>query len=54
MTVDVTPEQHQKLKALAAFRGKSIEQFVLERTLGALAQDADLTELEAMLSHRIA
>ena len=54
ISIDVTPEQHQKLKALAALRGKSIKQFVLERTLGALGQDADLAELEAMLDHRVA
>jgi len=54
ISIDVTPEQHQKLKALAALRGKSIKQFVLERTLGALGHDADLAELEALLDHRIA
>jgi hypothetical protein len=54
ISIDVTPEQHQKLKALAALRGKSIKQFVLERTLGALGRDPDLAELEAMLDDRIA
>ena len=52
ISIDVTPEQHQKLKALAALRGKSIKQFVLESTLGA-ESDEDLAELEAVLDRRL-
>ncbi len=51
ISIDVTPEQHQKLKALAALQGKSIKQFVLESTLGPQA-DEDLAELEALLDQR--
>ena len=32
ISIDVTAEQHKKLKALAALQGKTIKQFVLERT----------------------
>ncbi len=54
ISIDVTPEQHQRLKALAAKRGKSIEEFVLERTLGETDASAELAELEALLDQRIA
>ncbi len=51
ISIDVTPEQHQRLKALAALQGKSVEQFVLESTLGIDAND-DLSALEALLDQR--
>ena len=51
ISTDVTYEQHQKLKALAAIQGKSIKDFVLERTLGADDSDA---QLEALLGERMA
>jgi len=54
ISIDVTPEQHQRLKALAALRGKSIREFVLDRTLGEPEAGADFAELEALLDHRIA
>ena len=56
ISIDVTAEEHQRLKALAALQGKSIKEFVLASTLGAqsggpLAQD--LSELEAILDKRL-
>ncbi len=54
ISIDVTPEEHQRLKALAALQGKSIKEFVLESTLGRQGEDAQLAELEAMLERRIA
>src|SRR5262245_24235902 len=56
ISIDVTAEEHRKLKALAAFQGKSIKEFVIERTLGAKgdeAQQVALRELERMLDERI-
>lgn len=56
ISIDVTPEQHQRLKALAALQGKSIKEFVLASTLGAQnggAMDQDLAELEAILRERL-
>jgi uncharacterized protein (DUF1778 family) len=29
ISIDVTPEEHQKLKAMAALKGKSIKDYVL-------------------------
>ena len=51
ISIDETPEQHQRLKTLAAQQGKSIEQFVLESTLGTHA-DTALAELETLLDQR--
>jgi len=56
ISIDVTPEEHQKLKAMAALTGKSIKEYVIERTLGAESDphEADaLKELETLLDERI-
>ena len=34
LSIDITAEEHQKLKAIAALQGQSIKDFVLNRTLG--------------------
>ncbi|KAF0570240.1 hypothetical protein P305_11680 [Xylella fastidiosa subsp. fastidiosa Mus-1] len=31
LTIDITDQQHQSLKALAALQGKTVEQYALER-----------------------
>ena len=55
--INVDEAQHQQLKALAALQGKSIKDFVLERTLGSgdLTPDeaAALVELEELLDRRL-
>jgi hypothetical protein len=53
ISIDVTPEQHQRLKALAALQGKTIKDFVLECTLGGEQADSALRELEVLLDQRI-
>jgi hypothetical protein len=56
ISIDVTSEEHQKLKAMAALQGKSIKDYVIERTLGAdkdPSEAAALEELEALLDERI-
>lgn len=53
ISIEVTPEQHQRLQALAAVQGQSIEQFILDRTLGTgTATDTDTAELEGLLDQR--
>ena len=52
LSIEITPEQHQKLKALAALQGKSIKDYVLERTLPDTDQEAALRELEDFLKPR--
>jgi len=56
ISIDVTAEEHQKLKAMAALRGKSIKDYVIERNLGldeARGDIAALKELEILLDTRI-
>jgi len=56
LSIDVTQEQHQRLKAVAALQGKSIKSYVLDRVLPdtLMSDDADeLKELEAFLEPRI-
>ena len=46
--------KHKRLKAVAALRGKSIKDFVLERTLGSDGcEDTALRKLEELLDGRI-
>jgi len=56
ISIDVTTQEHQKLKAMAALQGKSIKEFVLSSTLGSPNNptvEQDLAELEAVLGQRI-
>ena len=52
LSIEVTSEQHQRLKAAAALQGKSIKDYVLERAFPAQEEQA-LAELEAFLKSRI-
>jgi hypothetical protein len=55
LTIDITDQQYQSLKARAALQGKTIKQYALERLFPADA-DGDLAweELKALLDERIA
>ena len=53
LTIDVTAQQHQALKALAALEGKSIKHYVLERLFPADEQTA-MQELKSLLQSRLA
>ena len=56
ISIDVSPDEHQKLKAMAALQGKSIKDYVIERTLGPAGdhdQEAALAALESLLDARI-
>jgi uncharacterized protein (DUF1778 family) len=55
LSIDVTEQQHQTLKAMAALEGKSIKQFALEQLFGDKADEASaLDELRQLLSTRVA
>ena len=56
LSIEVTPEEHKRLKAVAAFQGKSIKEYVLERVLPQTPahDEADaLQQLETFLAPRI-
>jgi ubiquinone biosynthesis protein COQ9 len=54
LTIDITDQQHQSLKALAAFQGKTIKQYALERLFpGDTDADQAWQELKTLLQTRI-
>ena len=48
LSIDITPEEHQKLKAIAALKGESIKNYVLKCTLGDAPALDDMSEDEAV------
>lgn len=48
LSIDLTPEEHQKLKAIAALQGESIKDFVLKRTIGDAPALDNMNESEAL------
>ena len=53
LSIEISPEQHQRLKASAALQGKSIKDYVLDRTLPDSDEQTALQELEGFLKPRI-
>jgi ubiquinone biosynthesis protein COQ9 len=54
LTIDITDQQHQSLKALAALQGKTIKQYALERLFpGDVEADRAWEELKTVLKARI-
>jgi hypothetical protein len=53
LTIDITNEQHQSLKALAALQGKTIRQYTLERLFRDTGGDQAWKELQSLLRTRI-
>jgi len=55
LTIDVTEQQHQTLKAMAALEGKTIKQYALERLLPVnQSEEQALQALKNLLAERIA
>ena len=55
LTIDVTEEQHQSLKVMAALQGKSIREYALERLFPpASDEEQAFRDLKALLEQRIA
>ena len=54
LTIDISDQQHQSLKAMAALQGKTIRQYALERLFpGDADGDKAWQELKALLGARI-
>jgi hypothetical protein len=53
LSIEVSPEQHQRLKASAALQGQSIKDYVLSRTLPAPDEESALQKLESFLKPRM-
>lgn len=55
LTIDVTDQQHQALKAMAALEGKTIKQYALERLFPqAIREEQALYQLKTLLNERLA
>ncbi len=48
LSIDISPEEHSRLKAIAALKGQSIKDFVLTRTLGESPAVGDMSETQAL------
>lgn len=59
LSIDITPEEHQKLKVIAALSWQSIKDYVLNRTLGdaplldGMSEEDALDALTEFLAPRI-
>lgn len=55
LSIELTPEQHKRLKAIAALRGQSLKDYVLQRSLEeiSLSEEEALRQLEAFLRPRL-
>jgi len=55
LTIDVTDQQHQSLKALAALQGKTIKEYAIEKLFSSNPdEERALMELKMLLNKRIA
>jgi uncharacterized protein (DUF1778 family) len=55
LTIDITEQQHQALKASAALQGKTIKDYALERLFPAPGtEEQALEDLKALLQQRVA
>ncbi|WP_194954220.1 antitoxin [Sphingopyxis solisilvae] len=55
LTIDISDQQHQNLKAMAALQGKTIRQYALERLFPSATSDIEAwQELKTLLQQRIA
>jgi hypothetical protein len=54
LTIEITDQQHQNIKALAAMQGKSIKEYAMQRLLPLTAdEEKAIQELEEFLTPRI-
>jgi len=53
LSIEITTNQHQRLKAAAALQGQSIKDYVLKRTLPNSEERIALQRLEEFLKPRI-
>lgn len=55
LTIDITDQQHQALKAMAALQGKTIKEYAVERLFPNASDDEQaFSELRLLLEQRLA
>jgi len=50
LTIDLTPEEHRKIKSYAAYQGKTLKEFVLESIQTRMALDAEQEDLKLVMT----
>jgi len=45
LTIDLTPEEHRRIKSYAAYQGKTLKEFVVESIRTKIALDAEQEDL---------
>ena len=54
LTIDITEQQHQSIKAMAALQGKSIKEYAVERLFPVVSDEEHaLGELKQLLQQRM-
>ncbi|MDD3148825.1 MAG: DUF1778 domain-containing protein [Candidatus Riflebacteria bacterium] len=48
LTIDLTPEEHRKIKSYAAFQGKTLKEFVMESIKTKMALEAEQEDLNLL------
>ncbi len=51
ISIDVTPEERRRVKAVAALSGKSVKEFVLESIHEKIAREIEARDLTAMMTY---
>jgi uncharacterized protein (DUF1778 family) len=51
LSIDVTPEERRRVKAVAALSGKSVRDFVLESIREKIAREMEDRDLSAMMTY---
>jgi hypothetical protein len=53
ISIEVTEEEHRRLKALAALQGVSVKDYLLRKALPQGGEQWDLAQLEKFLAERV-
>lgn len=53
LVIDISPEQHRQIKAMAALSGHTIKDFVMQKLFTADSEDSAFEELKNLLLARI-
>jgi hypothetical protein len=54
LSIDLSTEEHERIKTLAAFEGKSVNEYILQHSIPLEKKETALDELKAFLKPRIA
>ncbi|MBZ0254485.1 antitoxin [bacterium] len=53
LSIELTSDEHERIKALAALEGKSVNEYVLQRSIPPESEAAAFNQLDAFLKPRI-